>query len=217
MLLHISMMLLVIPMQSLEKGGKFYLTHKVQTNIVRFPNAVDINLNHPHLYGNKFSSIHWNGYIVTLTKFASQFPVQPVRKSSLNYVFKPKYHFHKIFANGCTGSCQNDNLQCSQWLKFHQNDDISVYHYSVYPESYAHCLRFVRLCCCWISIDFNSLGTGRCGSNSKNVISERMLRITACCLMEPNHYLNQCWLIISKVHRKSSEVGFTRDTSAINH
>ena len=24
-------------------------------------------------------------------------------------------HFHDIFINGCTGSCQNDNFQCSQW------------------------------------------------------------------------------------------------------
>ena len=30
------------------------------------------------------------------------------------------------FVTGCTGSCQNDNFQCSQWQKFHQNDNISV-------------------------------------------------------------------------------------------
>ena len=35
-------------------------------------------------------------------------------------------HFDEIFNTGCTGSCQNDNFQCSQWLKFCQNDDIFV-------------------------------------------------------------------------------------------
>ena len=31
-----------------------------------------------------------------------------------------------MFITGCTGSCQNDNFQCSQWWKFRQNDDIFV-------------------------------------------------------------------------------------------
>ena len=35
-------------------------------------------------------------------------------------------HFDEIFITGCTESCQNDNFRCSQWLKFHQNDNISV-------------------------------------------------------------------------------------------
>ena len=39
----------------------------------------------------------------------------------------------------------------------------------------------------------------------------------ACCLTAPSHYLNQCWLIISKVQRHSSEDNFTIDTSSINH
>ena len=35
-------------------------------------------------------------------------------------------HFDEILIIGCTGSCQNDNFQCSQWWKFSQNDDIYV-------------------------------------------------------------------------------------------
>ena len=35
-------------------------------------------------------------------------------------------HFDEIFITGCTGSCHFDNFQCSQWWKFHQNEDISV-------------------------------------------------------------------------------------------
>ena len=29
-------------------------------------------------------------------------------------------HFDAIFVTGCTESCHNDNFQCSQWRKFHQ-------------------------------------------------------------------------------------------------
>ena len=35
-------------------------------------------------------------------------------------------HFDEIFITGCTVSCHFDNFQCSQWWKFHQNEDISV-------------------------------------------------------------------------------------------
>ena len=41
-------------------------------------------------------------------------------------------HFDEIFITGCTESCQNDNFQCSQWWKFHQNDDIFVSVYTVF-------------------------------------------------------------------------------------
>ena len=39
----------------------------------------------------------------------------------------------------------------------------------------------------------------------------------ACCLTASNHYLNQCWLIISKARSYSSEGNSTTDTPAINH
>ena len=38
----------------------------------------------------------------------------------------------------------------------------------------------------------------------------------ACCLTAPSHYLNQCWLIISKVSWHSFEGNFTAGISAIN-
>ena len=44
-----------------------------------------------------------------------------------------------------------------------------------------------------------------------------LAQVMACCLMAPSHYLNQCWLIISKVQWHSSECKFTRDSSAISH
>ena len=44
-----------------------------------------------------------------------------------------------------------------------------------------------------------------------------LAQVMACCLTAPSHYLNQSWLIISKVEWHSSKGKFTRDTSAINH
>ena len=43
-----------------------------------------------------------------------------------------------------------------------------------------------------------------------------LAQVMACCLTAPSHYLNQSWLIISKVLRSCKD-NFTRDTSAINH
>ena len=44
-----------------------------------------------------------------------------------------------------------------------------------------------------------------------------LAQVKACCLMAPSHYLNQCWLIISKIQWHSFECNFTRGTSAISH
>ena len=43
-----------------------------------------------------------------------------------------------------------------------------------------------------------------------------LAQVMACCLTAPSHYLNQCWLIISKIQFNSSDGNFTRDTSVIN-
>ena len=44
-----------------------------------------------------------------------------------------------------------------------------------------------------------------------------LAQVMACCLTAPSHYLNQCWLIISKVQWHSSVDNFTTETSAIYH
>ena len=49
---------------------------------------------------------------ITWIKLVNTFPYQKTKC----------YHFDEIFITGCTGSCQNDNFQCSQWWKFRQND-----------------------------------------------------------------------------------------------
>ena len=43
-----------------------------------------------------------------------------------------------------------------------------------------------------------------------------LAQVIACCLMAPNHYLNQCWFIISEVQLQSPEGNFTRDVLMID-
>ena len=67
------------------------------------------------------------------------------------------HHFDYIFITGCTGRCQNDNFQCSQWREFDQNDNISVVTVLWWPIAWWHqditwarflslALRKLRLC-----------------------------------------------------------------------
>ena len=44
-----------------------------------------------------------------------------------------------------------------------------------------------------------------------------LTQIMACCLMAPSHYLNQCWLIITKFQWHSSEGNFTIDILVSSH
>ena len=44
-----------------------------------------------------------------------------------------------------------------------------------------------------------------------------LAQVMACWLTAPSHYLNQCWLIISKIWWHSSEGNFIRSTSATIH
>ena len=63
--------------------------------------------------------------------------------------------------------------------------------------------------------DFNSLGPSDAirWQRSRWTLGQVM----ACCLIVLSHYLNQCWLFISKNEWHSSKGKFTRDNSAINH
>ena len=67
----------------------------------------------------------------------------------------------------------------------------------------------------WHWLDINSLWPGdaiwRHGTRST------LAQVMACCLTAPSHYLNQCWLIFSKVHWHSVEGNLTRDSSPFNH
>ena len=44
-----------------------------------------------------------------------------------------------------------------------------------------------------------------------------LAQVMDCCLTAPSHYLNQCWLIITKVQWCSSESNFAWDITAIGH
>ena len=71
---------------------------------------------------------------------------------------------------------------------------------------------------CWPFISkksVNSLGISY--AIWRQIYGSTLAQVMACCLTAPSHYLNQCWLIISKVGWHSFKGKFTRDTSAINH
>ena len=62
-------------------------------------------------------------------------------------------------------------------------------------------------------IHFNSLGPSDAIWRQKT--GSTLAQVIACCLTAPNHYLKQCWLIISKVLWHSSEGNFAAGISAI--
>ena len=62
---------------------------------------------------------------------------------------------------------------------------------------------------------FNSLGPSDAIWRQRS--GSTLAQVMACSLTVPSHYLNQCWLIITKVEWHSSKGKFRRDTSAINH
>ena len=43
----------------------------------------------------------------------------------INSLKRKRLQFDEIFITG-TGSCQDENFQCSQWLTFRQNNDIFI-------------------------------------------------------------------------------------------
>ena len=72
-----------------------------------------LNLFHQIKYIGSLSSQHWGGTVGW----------NPSSWKTRTCSLKQKcFHFDEIFITGCTGSCQNDIFQCSQWWKFNQND-----------------------------------------------------------------------------------------------
>ena len=70
---------------------------------------------------------------MALDKFYQTYHLKTTAKLCVCFTLKRKCrHFDEILITGCTGSCHFDNFQCSQWWKFHQNEDISVSVYGIY-------------------------------------------------------------------------------------
>ena len=67
----------------------------------------------------------WNFPWLVWTRFKVRWLILGnVRKS---HSLKRKcHHFDESFITGCTESCHFDNFRCSQWWRFHQNEDIFV-------------------------------------------------------------------------------------------
>ena len=71
-------------------------------------------------------------YIRDFSVYCCSIAMQPLNEKLTWKIFlmhnslkRKCYHFDKIFVTGCTESCHFDNFRCSQWWKFHQNEDIS--------------------------------------------------------------------------------------------
>ena len=77
--------------------------------------------------------------------------------------------------------------------------------YEIIPVSH-HTLVYYVFKSMWPS---DATGRHRTGST--------LAQVMACCLTAPSHYLNQCWLIISKAQCYSSEGNSMKGTSAIKH
>ena len=88
-----------------------------------------------HNLCRQLTSIHFHGHVMLRVRLdGTLFIACSVRSKvghrkecfiNLSVKIPWKYcHFDEIFITGCTGSCQNDNFQCSQCWKFHQNDYI---------------------------------------------------------------------------------------------
>ena len=68
---------------------------------------------------------NWKCHLILemATNMAMLFRLQCIEQILLKWKC---FHFDEIFITGYTESCQNDNFQCSQWWKFHQNENISI-------------------------------------------------------------------------------------------
>ena len=64
-------------------------------------------------------------------------------------------------------------------------------------------------------LSFNSLRSSEAIWRHRS--GSTLAQVMACCLTASSHYLNQCWLIISKVLWHSSQGNFMRDTSSTIH
>ena len=69
--------------------------------------------------------------------------------------------------------------------------------------------------CCSHSSRFNSLWPSDAIWRHRSWST--LVQVMACRLTAPNHYLNQCCLIVSTDHWRLSEGNITRDAPAINH
>ena len=121
---------------------------------------------------------------------------------------------------------------CTPWYQIYVYADMIPHIISYISCCYTPCFCHIfflyytpwyKFCCICLFLkvyitgcsDYNSLGPSdtiwwyRSGST--------LAQVMACCLTAPSHYLNQCWLIISKVQWHLSEGIFVRDTSATIH
>ena len=92
-----------------------------------------------------------------------------------------------------------------------QSNSVMGLHWNYYPYKNCHKLSisFHFVWFVWQCIKtHDAIWRRRSGST--------LAQVMACCLTAPSHYLNQCWLIISKIQTHSSDGNFAIDASVIN-
>ena len=68
--------------------------------------------------------------------------------------------------------------------------------------------------CATGDLNVDSLWPG--DATSRHRSGSTLAQVMACCLLAPSHYLNQCWLVISRVRRPSFEDIITRRSEDTN-
>ena len=102
------------------------------------------------------------------------------------------------------------HIQCNAIIKSHNSLPVRVRYGVSFVTS-----KFGLYSPSLTAVLFNSLGPS--DSTWRQRSGSTLAQVMAWCLMAPSHYLNRCWLIISKVEWDSTKSKFTRDNSAINH
>ena len=75
-----------------------------------------------HFVSLIYESSLYHGAVMQPSSFRIGIPCT----SATTALKRKSLYFDEMFITGCTGSCQNDNFQYSQWWKFRQNDDSFV-------------------------------------------------------------------------------------------
>ena len=129
--------------------------------------------------------------------------------ASANEMIRPAIMVTNIRSNRkyiSTGLESQRNRICGKiWTSFENKDHLSMQ----WPSHYKG-----KMC---MRLSFNSLGPS--DAICRQISGSTLAQVMACCLTAPSHYLNQCWVTISKVpwhSPKDISIRSTADTRQRN-
>ena len=140
----------------------------------------------------------------------------PFKTLCSKWLIKYQGIFHLVWPNEFILCHRNLNLVHFRWTMnkpLHEPLLIFCLQFSDISIKIQSQIKFVNVFCGYFVLALTDCGlVTPYGDRSGSTLAQ----VTACCLMAPSHYLNQCWLIISKIQLNSSDGNFTRDTSVMN-